>query len=56
MLIRGFELGPKVSLCLRRLDRISALLESTRCVQQSVPKGHGVVYPTCLNHGIKDDI
>lgn len=32
------------------------MLESTHCAQQSVLKGHGVIYPTCLNHGTKDDI
>lgn len=46
---------PDIFVSLWRLDRISALLESTHCAQQSVSKGHGVIYPTCLNHGIKYD-
>lgn len=47
---------PKVFLSLGRLGRISALLESTCCAWQPVSKGHGVIYPPCLNHGIKGDI
>lgn len=47
---------PKVFVSLGRMDGISALLESTCCAQQSVSKGHGVIYPTCLNHGIMNDI
>lgn len=55
MFTRGFELCPK-SVSLGRLGRISTMLESTRCAQQSVLKRHGVIYPTCLNRGTKDDI